>query len=720
MARRMLAPWLFALTSAQVDPPAAQTASPSAPSRVQPLVVTAARPKAQVLIDRTVYAVGGDLQRSFGVASDILNQIPSVDVDADGNVSLRGDSNVTILVDGKPSAQFSGAAKGVGLQQFPARDIERIEVMTNPPARYKAEGSAGVINIITRRSKARGLSGDMTASLGDKRRFVVGLDATYRSGRLGLSGGLSFRQEARERLIADQRAADDPSTGAPVFSRETIDEHVLRRTPQGHFGLDYALGDRDSLSLGLSHREQTGQRFFEQADTSAGPTGVPLADSLRHSDGHEWNETNGRTARLDHRFARPDEQLSLSFHRSAYRERERYAYLNTYDLPVAPRSRDDLHLSNDLVTTGVDLDYTLPLSHDRRLEVGYDFEDDDDHFDNRGDTIDPATGLPVDNPDITSHYRFRQDIHTLYGQYESPLGRWTLQSGARLEWTRARGVLLNGDVATDEAYFRAYPTLTLERKFGEAGTLSLSAARRIDRPDPELLNPFVDYQDTHNLRAGDAHLLPRDVWKYAIGWRAAPRALEYGVTAYYQFNRDSVTDVVVPIAADVTLATKANLPKSKSAGLELSASGRLSRPLSYTLSGDLFWSQIDASALGAGGGLRATEGFDVKASLDWKPTAADAFQASFSRTDRRLTAQGSLAAINLVNLGYRRRLGRGLSTLITLSDALDGQRYARDIVTPALNDAYSRHQLGRVAYVGVVWDFGVAGKARPRAFDYDP
>ena len=101
-----------------------------------------------------------------------------------------------------------------------------------------------------------------------------------------------------------------------------------------------------------------------------------------------------------------------------------------------------------------------------------------------------------------------------------------------------------------------------------------------------------------------------------------------------------------------------------------------------------------------------------------KPSAADALQVSFSRTDRRLTPQGSVAAINLVNLGYRRRLSAGLSAVVTVSDALDGQRYARAIVTPALTDDYSRHQVGRLAMLGLVWDFGVRGKPKAKAFDY--
>ena len=123
------------------------------------LVVEAQRPKTQTQLDRKVYTISGDLQATTGSAADILNQVPSVNVDVDGAVTLRGDANVTILIDGKPSAQFTGAAQGLSLLQLPASEIDRIEVLTTPPATYKAEGSGGVINIITKKARQPGYRG---------------------------------------------------------------------------------------------------------------------------------------------------------------------------------------------------------------------------------------------------------------------------------------------------------------------------------------------------------------------------------------------------------------------------------------------------------------------------------------------------------------------------------------------------------------------------------
>ncbi len=688
---------------------------------VQGVVVAGHRPPVQTLIDRKVYTITGDLQSTAGSAADILNQVPSVEVDADGNVSLRGDTNVTILVDGKPSAQFSGATQGLSLQQFPAGDIDRIEVMTNPPAQYKAEGSAGVINIITKKSRKAGLSGTAQLSIGDKRRFVAGLNGNYNIGKLKLTGGVTLRQDAKKRLSTTDRAATvtDPisNTKQIVLSQQSINEHFLRLIPLVRAGADYVLNDRETVGLSMSHRELKGKRFFDQHDQSSGVTG-PLPAVDRHSDGHEWSVDSGESVHFDQKLWRPDETLTVTFQRSRTSERERYAYTNISTLPVTAPSFDHLHLSLDLITTELSADYVLPMSGGRSLKLGYDFEDDNNRFDNRGDTVNPVTGQLDDNSNITNHFRYKQQINTAYGEYEQVLGPWDLQTGLRLEQTDARTLQITGNVPGGESYFRAYPSLHVDRSLGDDTKLSLSVSRRITRPDPEALNPFIDSQDTHNLRAGNAKLLPQDTWSYELGYNASIKALTYGLTGYYRFNRDSVTDVTQVVSSDVVLTTKANLPKSRSAGFEFSANGKITSQLSYNLSGNLFYDEIDATSLGATG-LRSTEGINGKASLNYRPTAADTAQISFSRTDRRLTPQGSVSAIDLVNLGYRRQVTPALAALFTVSDAFDGQKFRRLINSPGLHETYQRYQIGQIAYVGFVYTFGAPKKAKANTFEYD-
>ena len=708
--------WAGAALALGVGRPASAQA-PAAPATVDPVEVTAGAAAKQTRIDRTVYAVSRDLQSTSGTAADVLANVPSVDVDQDGNVSLRGDANVTILVDGKPSAQFAGATRGLSLQQFPASEIDHIEVLTAPPAQYKAEGSGGVINIVTKKRRTAGASGAGQVLIGDKRRYVAGFDGAQNAGPFKLSGGIGLRQDAKERITDDRRVTLDPVLG-PQASAEHIDEQFLRLIPSAKGAVEYDLDAKQTLTASFSHRELTGNRYFDQSDQT-GPQGAPVnAISDRHSDGHEWAIDAGEGLRFDQTLGQPGETLSLGLQRSATGERERYAYTDTSPLPPGPPTHDDLHLGLNLVKTEVNADYVRPLAGDREVKAGYDLEDDRNAYDNWGHTIDPVTGLAMLDPNVSNDFRYRQRVDAVYGQAETPLGPWRVQGGVRIESARISTYAITTGQTGGRRDFGVYPSLHLDRDLGDTAKLSFSISRRITRPDPEALNPFTDHQDIHNLRAGNPGLLPQDTINYEAGYTDGRGALSYGATVYYRVDRNSVTDIVEPVSDDVVLATKTNLPQSRSGGLEFSANGKVGPSLTYAVSGNAFYSQIDATGLGQAG-LASTTGVNLKASLDYKPTAADSAQLSFSRTDRRLTPQGSLAPIDLVNVGYRRQLRPDLALVLTVTDLFDGQRQVRAISTPTLQDVYTRHQLGRVALLGLTWSFGAGRKTKGSGFQYD-
>lgn len=704
----------LAPASAWADPP-----QPAAHGATVPgVTVTAQRPTTQTLVDRKVYTVTGNLQSITGSAADILNEVPSVNVDPDGNVSLRGDPNITILIDGKPAAQFTGAAKGLSLLQFPASEIDRVEVLTSPPAQYKAEGSGGVINIVTRKRRTAGLSGTARASVGDHGRFLVGVDGAYNAGPLRVSGGGGIRLDTRERVTTTDRLETAPATTSAVASQERIDERFRRLTPWLNGGVDYEATARETVGGSFNWRQLTGHRVFDQNDAAGAPDAAPSSLSLRHSDGHELHLEAGGEVHLVQKLRRPQETFSLALQRSLVRERERYDYTDTFQLPVAPAALSDLHLGLDLVKTEASADYDLPLPSGPDIKLGYDFEADDNRFDNSGDFIDPATGQATVDPAVTNDFRYHQQVHALYGSVDHVEGPWRLQAGVRVEAARAAWLLVTGHVPGARSDFGVYPSLHLDRSLGDSGKLNFGLSRRITRPDPEALNPFSDHQDTRNLRAGNPNLKPQDTWLFELGYAFAKGPTSYGATAYYRIDRDSVTDIVKPLGADIVLTTKTNLPESRSAGVDFNVGGKLGSRLSYSLAGNAFYAQINAAMLGAHG-LQSTIGVDLKASIEFRPTKADMLQISFSRQDKRLTPQGDVGAINLVNLGYRRDLRPDLALVATGSDVLDGQRFRRVVSAPGLRDDYIRHQIGRVVSIGLIYSFGGPSKGKSSGFEYE-
>jgi outer membrane receptor protein involved in Fe transport len=697
---------------------AADDSSPAPVVSVEAIVVTARKLSVETLIDRKVYSVTSDAQSTFGTLSDILSVIPSVDVDPDGIVSLRGDSNVLVLIDGKPSTQFSGSSAGDNLQSIPAKDIERIEVLTTPPAQFKADGAAGVINIITRKKRPEGASGSVQGSLGSGGRSVVGADGSFNSGPLTASATAGYRHDYRLRLIQSDVTAPDPTTSLPMDNKSSISERIRRAVPTVGLSAEYALNDRQSINGSVNWAERGGLRTYTQLNDGSTPSGVVTSSSRRLSAGHDPETDNDQKLGFTQKFGRPGETLDFSLHRSTSRQHEHYDYTNDSLVPPSATFYDNLTFHEDHGTTEFGADYVLPVSKTRSLKLGYAFEQDDYKFGNAGNNVDPVTGAQVIDPSLTNDFKFKQQINAAYTSYQTSIGAWTWLGGLRAELTRTDAQQLTDNISNTGSYFRIYPSLHVDRSLSDESTLSFGASRRVTRPSPDNLNPYVDHEYTPNLRAGNSTLRPQYTQSYEAGYGFEGRGLSYGLTGYYRLNRNSVTDLTEYLGNGLSLTTKTNLPKNDSAGLEFTSNGQIAPKLNLGVSGNLFYSQIDATALGVSG-LQSTTGLNAKLKLDFRPTAADSAQVSVTRTDKRLTPQGYVSAINIVNLGYKHQLKSDLTAVATVSDVLNGQRFQRYAASPTFTEEYRRTVRGRVLYVGFVYSFGTVKKDKQQNFEYD-
>lgn len=682
------------------------------------IVVQGQKLNVESRIDRKIYSVPEDAQSTLGTLSDILSLIPSIDVDPDGVVSLRGDTNVLILIDGKPATQLQGTKAGDNLQSVSARDIERIEVLTTPPAQFKAEGAAGVINIITRKNRSKeSKSASAQTSFGDGGRWLAGANGSYSGKDFTASANAGYRLDYRARTIQSRVIGPDPTTGQVLDSRDHATQHIRRDVPTLGLSGEYDPNEHRSLSGSLSWMKRGGLRTYDQLDSSSLASGTVTSFTGRHTSGHDPEDDYNATLGFTQKFSQPGEMLDLSLHRSISHQHEHYDYVNDSFVPPVPALYDNLDFGEDNAITEADVDYTLPLSKTQTLKLGSALEQDHYGFVTAGADVDPASGVQTLNPILTSDFKFHQSIYAIYLSYQAGIGPWTWLAGVRTEWTRTETAQVNPAVSTDIRYADVYPSLHVDRSLSERSTVSLGASRRVTRPDPDLLNPYVFEEYPPNFTAGNPYLRPQFTQSYELGYEYQGRESSYGLTGYYRRNENGLTDVTEYIGQGLTVTSKTNLPRSDSAGLEFSATSHISRTLSYSLSGNAFYSQIDATALGFPG-LKSTTGVNAKVKLDYHPNATDSAQLIFTRTDKRLTPQGSVSAINLVNLGYKHALTSALSAVATVSDLFDGQRYVRMAIAPTLTQVYERTVAGRVAFVGVVYTIG-ASKTDKESFEYD-
>ena len=682
------------------------------------VVVNANTLNVETRIDRKIYTVTDDAQSTFGTLSDILNVIPSVDIDPDGVVSLRGDSNVLILIDGKPSTLFQGSAAGDNLQSIAARDIERIEVLTTPPAQFKAEGAAGVINIITRKHRTRGTSGTLQGSIGDGGRSALAGNSSYSGARFTGSLSAGYREDYRQRLVQSEVIGPDPVSGVVLDSHDEISERIRRNTPSAGLTGEYQLNDRQSIAASASWYARGGLRTYVQTDGSIDPAGVATSSRQRLSSGHDPENNYDTSLRFTQKLARIGETLDISVHRATSHQHEHYDYINDSFIPPAPTAYSNLDFHEEHAITEAGADYVLPLAEAHSLKAGYAFEQDDYGFSNVGETVDPLTGEGTIDPLQTNEFGFRQRIEAVYLSYQATVGGWTWLGGLRGEVTTTDALQISNGISTPGRYAELYPSLRVDRSLSDQSTVSFGASRRVTRPDPGNLNPYIDYEYTPNLRTGNPDLRPQYTQSFEAGYEYERRGASYGLTGYYRRNTDSVTDFIEYLGNGVSLDTKTNLPRNDSAGLEFSASAHLLPSLAYSVSGNAFYSQIDATQLGVPG-LESTTGVNAKVKLDYRPSAADSAQITCTRTDKRLTPQGSISAINIVNLGYKHAWNRDLSLIATVSDVFNGQRYQRFAVTPTFTQVYGRSVEGRVLYVGLVYSFGAQKKDKQSEFEYE-
>jgi outer membrane receptor protein involved in Fe transport len=513
----------------EAQPPAAKPASakPAPPKAasgktVGEVVVNGAAAAVQTSIDRKSYSVAGDLQAQGGGAiTDALRNIPSVQVDVQGNVSLRGDSNVTILVDGKPSSLFEGDNKAQALQSLQASTIERIEVITNPSAEFRADGSAGIINLITKKAKGAGVTGSMRATVGDSHRYNGGATFGYNSGKLSVVGDLSARHDAQKSTTTDDRLQRDPAGGFDAVDQDQL-THIAADSVQARTSLDYELTPRTRVGV-ETHGNFTNFRVDSPTRFSLDDSTGALADSFERQLNVRQKRAAAEVSASLRQKLGPEGEFAASLSYEAIVD-QRFRDGHTFDQqPAAPEVFDRQRVDTLLRRTELKGDYTQGLPDMAKLKLGYDIDHVDNRYGNRGFAGGSFSALSP-NAALTNLFEFRQTVSAAYVTYERPFGDLTVLAGLRVEEVQMHLDQVTLGQQTENDYLRAYPSLHLAWKLSDAQSLSASYAHRVQRPDPFDFNSFRVLVDPLNFRSGNPHLKPQQTQSFELGYayRGAP------------------------------------------------------------------------------------------------------------------------------------------------------------------------------------------------------
>lgn len=673
-------------------------------------------------IDRRSYGVANDLATTTGSISDALRNVPSVDVDVQGNVSLRGDQNVTIMIDGKPSGMFKGPGAAAALQSMPADQIERVEVITNPSAAYSPEGTAGIINLITKTSHRAGKSGSIRLNVGTGRRGNYGMSGAYNSNKLTLSGDANIRFDDQSGLQTDSRTILDGHGNQLAASQQTTKQVGGAEFWNLRGSVDYDATDKTRLSgevrVSRPDFQVKPREHFEGVNANGAPN-IGF-DSLQHSSfAHPDAVIQGS---LRHKFG-DDHDLVLFASRERADDRRESAVLEAFTLPVQPDLFIDLHTVTRQDTTVAKADYTRPMPGDGKLKAGYDFRLDDNGYDNLG-LRGTSQAAAAPDPSQTNIFLYKQTINGAYATYEQPFGDWTVLGGLRVEDVQLDLNQVTTHLVHNAETAGAYPTLHVGYKISDAQQLTLSYSRRIQRPNPQDLNPFVSQRDPFNLNSGNPDLKPQITNAFEAAWQYKSGGTFYLATAFYRPGEHGVTTVLLPLGNGGTLSTRQNLASSQAAGLELVANGKLTPTLNYQVSTTLFYAEIDGSGIPLGPGLgfaasRSAYTASGRGSLTWQVTPKDTLQFNANLNPKILFPQGFNEAQFQSFLGYRHKFNDKLSGVVTVQDVFGTIRFRQVVDSPVLRERVQFKPQVQAVYLGLAWTFGAAQK-KPQTFDFGP
>jgi len=525
------------------------------------VVVRAETTQVDIRLDKKIYNIGKDLTTAGGTVSDALNNVPSISVDIEGGISLRGNENVRILINGKPSA-MAGFGNTDVLSQLPAEAIERVEVITSPSARYDAEGTAGIINIILRKKETLGFNGSVTVNGGIPENASISANLNYRTDKFNLFTTTGYRySESPGYAFFDTRyfePREDVFLGNLIYDRniEDRDYDRINRGFNTNLGMEVYLSDMSSITGAIFYRLGD-DRDVTQNINDYILDGSNLLGTNRMETENEEDESIQFSLNYVKRFDDKGHELTADFQfendsetQDAFIE-EPILYNNTDSDAVRVPSESTL-TNEDQKEYLIQADYVLPIGEDAQFEAGYrgNFENEvtDYQLFQENDN-----GEFILNVNQTNVFDYSENVQALYSQYGTKFGQFSFLLGLRLENTNLKGVIdselteaelqeeFSFDVDTDfdRNYLGLFPTLNLIYELGEDESITLGYNRRINRPRGWYINPFPSRSSRNNIFQGNPNLDPAYSNAFDLGYLKKWEKLTLTSSVYFQRETDA-------------------------------------------------------------------------------------------------------------------------------------------------------------------------------------
>lgn len=665
--------------------------------QLQEVVVQGEVSRTEFKLDKRVFNVGKDLSTTGASALEVLNNVPSVNVNIEGRISLRGSQGVQILINGKPSIIASDEGNALGT--ITADMIEKIEVMTNPSAKYDAEGTSGIINIVLKKEERKGLNGSISVNTGAPDSHSVGVSLNRRTENFNLFTqlGVGLRDMPNDLETRNVDLINNTTilSNGTEYRNETYYNFVL--------GTDYHINDNNVLTL-------SGNFAMEMEDQPSNTSFVALDSNNAISSEWERTEvTDAKNPKFQYELQykkdfenHEDHTLLFSGLGNFFGKDQSSEFLNTTISGDDNDSRQQTRTDFKEAIFTFKLDYTNPITDELTLETGAQYVMNDVSNDYEVNNF--TNGAFVNDPGLTNIFEFEQKVLGLYGTGSYEGKKWGIKGGLRLEQTDQNTLLVTTSSANEQNYGNFFPSLHSSYKFSDKVSLQAGYSKRIYRPRMWDLNPFFNIRNNFSVRQGNPDLQPEFTDSYEITsiYILGPASINFGL--YHRYTTD-VIERITTFENNVSTTKPENIGTNRATGIEFNA--KYSPAKWLTLNGDFNYNQFKRD-----GNFESTV-FDfsndqwtsklmtkIKLPSDFDLEMTGNYQSSYQ------TVQSDVSDMLFMDLGLRKNIMKGKAVLNLSVRDLFASRVDESQIAQASYEVYNRRQRGTFVALGFSYGFG--------------
>lgn len=661
------------------------------------IVITGEVSKTVFKLDKRVFNVGKDIASTGASALEVLNNVPSVNVNIEGEISLRGSSGVQILINGKPSVLADESSNALGT--ITADMIESIEVITNPSAKYEASGTAGILNIILKKEEKKGWNGSISVNTGAPENHSLGMSLNRRTENFNLFAqlGAGYRSLPRESEAINKNLVNNEvilSDGI-AYRNETFYNLTL--------GTDYHINDLNVLTLSgnvaYEIEEQPSETNFSYFDSNNDLISSWVRDEVTDATNPKYRYELNYKKQFENN---EDHALEFSALGNFFGKDQSSEFNNT----TISGSNSNTNQQTDTNFKQADYtfkaDYTNPISDTYTLETGAQYVIND--VGNDYEVRDLINGTYVVNQDLTNNFEYNQKVLGLYatGAYEKE--KWGIKAGLRLEQTNLNTLLTNTNESNEQHFTNFFPTLHSSYKISEGFSLQAGYSKRIFRPRLWDLNPFFNIRNNFNVRVGNPNLQPEFTDSYEITSIYKLGRASLSSSVYHKYTTD-VVERVSTYVDNVTITTPENIGTNSTIGFE--TNGKYSPSNWLTITGDFNINYFDrvgtfqAQVFDFSGSQWSSRlGSKVALPADIDVEFTGNYQSGFE------TVQGNVSGFAFLDVGIRKKIFKGKAILNLGIRDLFESRISEQFVKQSTFENYSFGQRGRFITLGISYGFG--------------